>query len=207
LERTVPKSNQSHYHPRSQVGSYHKTRQKPAASEQRRTCCSLRTPSIHTHVTHRVCTRDADPPAAGCFFSKIKAGALLYHIRRRAMVHNMPKQHHHTTNPKTEQTPTTPHTTTHDHVGEKINTGRRLLHHCTNTVSHQRCNPLQARRPPSSSTMRPSPSNANTRSSIPPIQEASAYTLVTAQGTPTDPGYSAWGPRLIHRLTLCQELM
>jgi hypothetical protein len=35
-----------------------------------------------------------------------------------------PKQHHHTTNPRTKQTHFATHTTIHNHVGEKINTGR-----------------------------------------------------------------------------------
>jgi hypothetical protein len=36
---------------------------------------------------------------------------------------------------------------------------------------------------------------------------ASAHTPTTAPGTPTDPGLSAWGPRLTHRHSLCQGLM
>jgi hypothetical protein len=34
--------------------------------------------------------------------------------------------------------------------------------------------------------------------------EALARTPVTTQGTPIDPGHSAWGPHLIHCLTLRQ---
>jgi hypothetical protein len=33
-------------------------------------------------------------------------------------------------------------------------------------------------------------------------KKASAHTPTTSPGTPTDPGHSAWGPRLTHRLSL-----
>jgi hypothetical protein len=88
-------------------------------------------------------------------------------------------------------------------MGEKTVTSRRHLRR-----RHQRCatpkrNPLQA--PTTPELLHHGivvhelhmPDRRSFRS-----KEASAHTPATALGMPIEPGHSAWGPRLTHRLTL-----
>jgi hypothetical protein len=114
------------------------------------------------------------------------------------LVHNTPKRTPpHKQTPEQEQTHTTHHTTTPGHPGEDNKTSRRQLRR-----RHQRC--ATAKPQPAASPNGPpellhhgtDPLKPYTRKLNSQIQRNSSRTLHLGTRNTTDPGHTAWGPRL-----------
>jgi hypothetical protein len=132
----------------------------------------------------------------------MKAGALLYHLRRRAIVYHVSKRTTPHTNNAREQR-TQQHTTPLQ-PGRRVNRSHRKLCRChQRSVTPQAATRCKLQQPPELLHLELSPTS---RSHM--IVDPSASTLLR-RNTPikvpiktTDPGHSVWGPRLIHHLTL-----
>jgi hypothetical protein len=141
------------------------------------------------------------------FFLKLKSGALLYHLRRKQLyITSRSERHHHKYNTHNNAPNKTLH---HLNLEEKPEAATMNCAAVTNVVPRQQTRPAPSQSDnSSSSTTGPSTSSRTKKVADPPVPTKRRHrTPVMAPMQATDPGHSAWGPRLIHCLTLhCQGL-